>query len=334
MTTLQKNTRANFVRQRRSTQTRSTPAAPRSKTPVSKPRASSGSNQTARRSYRPDTVFLPVEPRRAVSHGSRVARGAARNGFEFSVGGASVHAPVLTLPQFGPRWVSGALFLVAVFMLYTLWSARSFTVSDANVIGNQRLDTVELNAMLGMKGQPIVKVIPSALADNLRKTFTELSSVSVSVGFPNQITVKVVERVPVLAWYQDGVMTWIDADGVSFKARDGVPGLVQVSANTAPALIPLEAGQPSYEQKFIDPQTVQALLTLAPVVPSGMPMIFDPVYGMGWQDPGGWIVYFGHNTQDMTMKRTVYQAIVDKLTLLGIQPTLISVEYLNAPFYK
>ncbi len=38
--------------------------------------------------------------------------------------------------------------------------------------------------------------------------------------------------------------------------------------------------------------------------------------------------------KDIPMKKMVYQAIVDTLTLQGIQPTLISVEYLNAPFYK
>ena len=34
------------------------------------------------------------------------------------------------------------------------------------------------------------------------------------------------------------------------------------------------------------------------------------------------------------MKLVVYQAIVDTLIRQGFQPTLISMEYLNAPFYK
>ncbi len=79
---------------------------------------------------------------------------------------------------------------------------------------------------------------------------------------------------------------------------------------------------------------VRALTVLAPDVPAGMPMTFDPQYGMGWQDPRGWTVYFGQNTKDVPMKLKVYQAIVDALTFQGVQPTLISVEYLNAPFYK
>jgi hypothetical protein len=73
---------------------------------------------------------------------------------------------------------------------------------------------------------------------------------------------------------------------------------------------------------------------LAKDIPAGMPMTYDPVYGMGWQDPRGWNVYFGQDAKDISMKKNVYQAIVDTLLLQGVQPTLISVEYLNAPFYK
>jgi hypothetical protein len=38
--------------------------------------------------------------------------------------------------------------------------------------------------------------------------------------------------------------------------------------------------------------------------------------------------------QDMNMKFTVYQILVDRILSQGIQPTLISMEYLDAPFYK
>jgi hypothetical protein len=79
---------------------------------------------------------------------------------------------------------------------------------------------------------------------------------------------------------------------------------------------------------------VQAIITLAPQIPPGAPMIYDPGYGMGWQDPRGWSVFFGQDTQDIEMKKNVYQAITDLLSRQGIQPTLISVAYLDAPFYK
>jgi len=38
--------------------------------------------------------------------------------------------------------------------------------------------------------------------------------------------------------------------------------------------------------------------------------------------------------QDMEMKLSVYQAMVDRLQSEGIQPALISVEYVHAPYYR
>ena len=62
--------------------------------------------------------------------------------------------------------------------------------------------------------------------------------------------------------------------------------------------------------------------------------MFDPIYGIGWQDPRGWQVFFGQHTVDIPMKIKVYEAIVATLTLQGIQPEMINVAYLEAPFYK
>ncbi len=327
MTTLQKTSRAEFVRQRR--------GAP--KKSQAKPAPRTTTTQTARRAYHPASVYLPVEPRpmarRTSSHATKKPR---RNGYDiaFTLGRADVRAPALTIPQLGPRWVSAALTLFLGFMLYTMWTASPFLVTVAEVRGNQRLGAAEVNAMLGIIGQPIFKAVPAQMEANLHTAYSDLESIEVHVGFPNRITVDVVERTPILAWYQNGVVTWIDDSGMSFTPRGEVPGLVAVAANGTPTQVQNDPALPLYEQKFIAPEMVQALTVLAPDVPAGMPMIYDPQYGMGWQDPRGWTVYFGQNTRDIPMKKVVYQAIVDTLTLQGIQPTLISVEYLNAPFYK
>jgi hypothetical protein len=85
---------------------------------------------------------------------------------------------------------------------------------------------------------------------------------------------------------------------------------------------------------YVPPQMVEALTKLYPYVPAGIPMVYDPNYGMGWQDPRGWQVFFGQNTDDIATKVLAYQAIVDKLELEGRQPTLISIAYLDAPILK
>jgi cell division protein FtsQ len=335
MTTLQKTSRASFVRQRRTSKTRIA-QTPQRATPKRATTASKQTTQTARQSYRLSTVYLPGEPRRIVSRTpNRSMKNSPPHGYDiaFSIGRTAVHAPRLALPQFGTRWTSGVLTLLLIFILYTLWNASTFRVKTAEIHGNQRLSTAEVNAMLGMIGQPIFKVIPTQIATNLRNALTDLASVEVIVGFPNRITVNVVERLPVLTWSQDGAVKWIDVNGMAFTPHGDVTGLVQVKAANTPQ-VPLDPALPLYEQKFIAPEMVQALLALATDVPAGMTMTFDPMYGMGWQDPRGWTVYFGQTTKDILMKKMVYQAIVDTLTRQGVQPSLISVEYLDAPFYK
>jgi cell division protein FtsQ len=332
MTSLPKTSRANFVRQRRTPKTRR--ALPQKRT-----------EPTARRSYHPASVILPVEPRpvarRSLQHAqgitaSHTNRNATRNGYDisFTLGRTKVRAPVMNIPQLGSRWVSAGMTLLLGLMLYAMWTGTPFMVSAAVVHGNQRLGAADINSMLSLLGQPIFKVIPSQVSADLQTAFPDLESVSVSVGLPNRVIVNVVERNPILAWYQDGAVTWIDASGVAFTPRGEVTGLIQVAANGAPEKVNLDPDLNESGKNFISPEMVQALAMLASDVPAGMPIIFDPQYGMGWQDPRGWTVYFGQTSKDIRMKMDVYNGIVDSLIIQGVQPSLISVEYLNAPFYK
>lgn len=215
-----------------------------------------------------------------------------------------------------------------------MWTANTFTVKAAEVSGNQRLNAADVTQMLGLVGQPIFKAIPAGIEKNLRTAFPDLLGVSVQVGFPNHIRVSVVERTPILEWSQNGNTTWIDSNGVAFTPRGNVAGLIPISSDGNPPTLPGDPTKSFYDQPFITPAMVQAIVMLSPQVPAGASMIYDPKYGMGWQDPRGWSVYFGQNTQDIPVKQKVYQAILDTITRQGIQPTLISVEYLDAPFYK
>ena len=324
MTALPKISRTAFVRQRRSSKK---PAILSSQRPV----------KTSRKSYNHTAGNLPLEKRQVARQGyKQPAKKNHRKGYDivFTLGRTNVHAPAINIPELGIRWISVSLTAILAFMLFIMWTASPFTVKGAAVIGNQRLGVADINAMLGMIGQPIFKAAPAQIESNLHTAFSDLASIKVHVGLPNRITVNVVERLPVIAWYQNEVVTWIDASGVAFMPRGDVPGLIHVAANASPVNVPLDPAIPIYAQKFIPPGLVQAIIALSRDVPDGMPMAFDPRYGLGWQDPRGWSVYFGQVVKDVPMKKIVYQAIADTLTHQGIQPSLISVEYLNAPFYK
>ena len=316
-------TRADFVRQRRNTQqSKLFPQRP-AKPPT--------------HAYRSETMYLPLELR-TMARRAPAARDPRRRNYDiaFNLGRTSVRAPApgLSLARLGTRWVSAGLTLILGFLLYTMSTASLFTVKSAIVRGNQRLSEAEVTSMLGLVGKSILQAVPNQIENNLRTAFPDLESVKVSVGFPNRVKVSVVERMPLLAWYQDNAVTWIDANGVAFTPRGDVPGLIQVTANGAPPAVINAEDTPLWERVYVPPEMVQAMITFAPYVPAESTMVYDPQYGMGWQDPRGWSVYFGQDTQDVPMKLAVYQSIVDTFTSQGIQPSLVSVEYLDAPFYK
>jgi cell division protein FtsQ len=359
MTSQTKKSRAETVRQRRSSIANSSGAS-RTSSPVNR----RTSSKNIRQSYRPETIFLPVEPqtRRTLRQaqestvhlysGSKASRGNTRSrlavlpksgkkdshrnsyDFAFSLGRASVHTPAMNLPRLGPRWISAVLTVVLTILVYTMWTANTFRVSAAQVVGNQRLDAADVQAVLGVIGQPIFVVMPGQIENNLRVAFPDLAGVSVHIGFPNKVFVDVSERTPLIAWYQDNKTTWIDSSGIAFMPRGTVQGLVQVASEGNPPKISDDFSKSIYDQPFLTPDTVKAIISLSSQVPEGAPMIYDPKYGMGWQDPRGWSVFFGQSPKDIQMKLKVYQSILDTITQQGIQPTLISVEYLDAPFYK
>jgi hypothetical protein len=84
----------------------------------------------------------------------------------------------------------------------------------------------------------------------------------------------------------------------------------------------------------LSPEQVSAILALGAKMPADTLLVYDSEHGLGWNDPQGWEVFFGAEDQDMEMKLTVYQALVQQLQNEGIQPALISVEYVHAPYYR
>ncbi|MBI4771288.1 MAG: FtsQ-type POTRA domain-containing protein, partial [Chloroflexi bacterium] len=326
--------------------------------------------QTKKTVYRPETVYLPVMPRpvkqtrtpqgkaprttrdkaarNARDKAPRTARPGAKKSrrqhydIAFSMGRADVRTPGIAIPQFGTRLLSALLCAALIFGLYTLFTSPAFKVNAAEISGNQRLGETEINAALRIVGQPIFEAVPAQIEANLLNDYPDLSSAEVHIAFPNRVIVSVSERTPLIAWYRDGTMAWIDAQGVAFAPRGPGENLISVVANGNPPplqLDPQNAGagpaQAAVQKPpFLDPATVQAISTLSAYVPGGAPMVYDTTYGLGWQDARGWQVYFGQNTDDIPMKLNIYQAIVDTLTGQGIRPTLISVEYLESPFYR
>jgi cell division protein FtsQ len=253
-----------------------------------------------------------------------------------SMPGFHVRMPALVLPRIeaGSRLVSGFLCLCLAASLYLVWTLPEFRVVAAQVSGNERIDGNEINAVLNPAGQPVFTFLPADLETRLRLNYPELASARVTLDLPNVMIVDVTERQPLILWQQNNGYTWIDAEGVAFRPRGAVDGLISVAALGAPPTGQPSSNDPLSPVPYISTDLVKAIRTLAPSLPEGTTMVYDPGYGLGWADARGWQIFFGSESKDMALKLQVYQSLVASLMQRGIFPAFISVQYANAPFYR
>ena len=300
-------------------------------------RRESNTVKRVQRARKDATRPVPPVTSRTRQAGAAPKRKSAKNTrrrYQVALTSASDARPIsIPRPRLGIRLLSFlvvALIGAAIYFVYTL---PAFRVTQAKVTGNQLISAEELSAAMSITGQPIFMLKPSDLETRLRLNYPELASVNVSVSLPNVVAVNVVERRPVVRWEQGGGYTWIAEDGVAFRPRGENPELISVMAVAAPAL-DLRASDPLNPVPFISTDMVQALKGLGTHVPPGMPILYDPTLGFGWNDPRGWSVYFGTSSYDIELKMRVYETLVSSLTQRGIRPVMINVTYPTAPYYR
>ncbi len=247
-----------------------------------------------------------------------------------------LRVPALPRVRVRVAWRLLSFFLVILLggALYYAWTQPLFKVTGAAVAGNQFVSVDEVNAALNLAGKHVFFVVPSGVETALRLNFPEIASVEVAVELPNRVLVNVAERQPVLRWEQGNAYTWVDAEGVAFRPRAEVGGLVVVSASGTPPTGPKSESDPLAPVPFVAPDIVQTARLLNPYIPQGAILLYDPKYGIGWEDPRGWTVWFGSSAEQVDVKLREYIVLVDSLAQRGITPVMINVAYPNAPYYR
>lgn len=288
--------------------TRRKPSAAKAAVPSKRKPARTSETRNARRRFQ--LAVLPVTPDASLRHVS------------------------LPRPRLGPRWVSIALVLVLGAALYCAFNLPLFRAGEAQVTGNQIVPAAEISSALNASGQSVFLLVPAELETRLRLNYPELAAVDVNVTLPNVVSVSVVERKPVIRWEQGTGYTWVSEDGIAFRPRGEVTGLISVNALSAPPSDETVAADSLSPVPFISAEMVRAIQGLAAHVPPGMTILYDEKLGFGWNDPRGWRVYFGTKASDVELKMRVYESMVASLSQRGIRPALINVTYPTAPYYR
>jgi cell division protein FtsQ len=331
----------------------------RGKTPGErKPRAT----QSARKPVKSSPVMVrnvsaPV--RRTTTVASRTTQRAPRQRRQFyaSLGasGAELRLPALPVVRPGWRLISGMLTILFSLALVMLLSDPRFTISRIDIVGLQRLNATDVEAVMDLYNRSIITVQPAEVEAAVAAAFPELADVQVTVAFPASIGVSATERQPAISWRMGDQTIWVDAEGVVIPAR-GEPAepLLAIQANSRPPLLPAPKVEDASEEatpsgkplKAIDPNTLpiwgrqvdpnflSAVNQLRPYVPPDSVIAYNLTNGLGWSDPRGWQVFIGLTVEDIDLKLVEYHAVVETLSQQGIQPRLISVEHVHAPFYR
>ncbi|HQC64087.1 MAG TPA: FtsQ-type POTRA domain-containing protein [Anaerolineaceae bacterium] len=272
--------------------------------------------------------------------------------------GKELRLPAVPRVSVGMRVFSGILALLLLVGVISMLKSDSFKVNPngINIRGNFRVSNAEIASKLSSYGTRIIEVEPNKIEQVIIRDFPDIKTVKVGVSLPANLNVLVVERIPSIIWFVDATeeteasQIWIDDEGYSFEVRGAASLPIEVYANTTPPppFKPVEMEKPTApeeteteEEVFkepepnVDPRLVEAIQALNQLKPQGTQLRYDARRGLGWVDPNyGWMVYFGRSAEHLDLKMAQYQKIAELILERNLQPTLISLEFLHAPYFR
>lgn len=159
-----------------------------------------------------------------------------------------------------------------------------------------------------------------------------------------------------IAWKSRKATIWIDSEGYLIPPRGSSGEILAVQADSIPAYQirssiedpgtlkvirdkPLFKPNPSALAFFAVPKQIDgALLTATLQLNAWMPnektLLYQKQRGLGWKDTRGWDVFVGQKLEGINDKMVMYETIVRELEKQGVSPSMVSVEFLHAPYYR
>jgi hypothetical protein len=238
-----------------------------------------------------------------------------------------VRLPSVPVVNLGPRLLSAVLLLLCLAGLRQVMLSPSFDVAEASVAGNHMLTAGQIRSVARTDRRPSYLIDPQESVRRLQE-LPEVETARIRVGWPNRVTIEVQERHPLVAWTDGGRVWWISPEGVAFLQHGDWPGLVKVVADRPTLAIDSDPLAPA-----LAPELIWAAGALSAQVPEVESLRYHPDHGLGFDDPRGWTAYFGHGG-DMVAKMQLYRVLADHISARGIQPTLVSVEDPETPYYS
>lgn len=254
------------------------------------------------------------------------------------------------------RYLSALVAILSGIFLFSAWRSPDYRVSDFEIAGIQRVTKEEVAQVLDLNQRRIFLLSPLEFEQAITDNFPDLYGVRVSLTIPAQMTIQVQEREPTLMWNYQGRQLWIDPQGYLLPIRGEAQIALQIDADDQPPFyIPEDRIILQGEKRLrktvimkgendtlalfkvyqrIDPVTYQAIHELNQLLPEQGIILYDTRRGLGWNDPRGFQAYVGTDLKEIAAKMSMLDEIVKTMIDEQIIPTLISVEHINAPYYR
>lgn len=269
-----------------------------------------------------------------------------RKKYTLSLGnGVEILLPAIPVLQPGWRLFSFPLFLITGLILYAMLTMPELKVNQAVIYGADRISPVDIESISEVKGQPIFLIDPIAIQNELSEAYPELTGVSVEIGLPAEVIIHIEEKEPLLAWSYGDETLWIDTYGAIFPPRGEANLLFTIESEEAPPLMLASADdinifeaeskrRTSLIGRQIDPNILEAAVKLKVALPGVDTIAYNRQDGLGWIDQNGMRVFIGISMDNIEAKLNMYSQIYDYLQIQNLQPSMISIAHLHAPFYR
>jgi hypothetical protein len=289
--------------------------------------------------------------RRTQSHGNRRVSVGVGNGAEVIFRNIPVIRP-------GWRLLSGFLVLLIGAALYIAWNSPALKINQLKLVGNNRVSSADIQAILNLNGQQIFAVDPNLIVKKITASFPEVTNVTAEIQSPADVIVSFDERTPVITWQFNKTSYWVDPTGFIFMPHGKLTTPVNIQANEPPPVLEISkadsatpapdapAKNASLTQantasdsislvgKHISPVVMTSAIKLSAMLKKSTPLAYSNTDGLGWHDSGGWDVYIGLDLNNMDTKLLMYKAVVAQIKKDGVSPVMISVENPDAPYYR
>lgn len=120
-----------------------------------------------------------------------------------------------------------ALVVVVVLAVNFAFTSNAFRIKQVNVVGTRNAPLISTIQRMGMQGQNIFLVNVEGLTAKV-DAYPLVSSTVISKNWPNQLTVTVIERVPVLLWQTKRGTYSVDSQGVVIAPASDTVGADQL----------------------------------------------------------------------------------------------------------